>query len=43
MANHGGMVWRTGAALGEDNDEVYGTVLGIDPQEIERLRGEKVI
>lgn len=43
MANHGGTVWRTGTALGADNDEVYGSFLGLDAEEIRRLEAQKII
>jgi crotonobetainyl-CoA:carnitine CoA-transferase CaiB-like acyl-CoA transferase len=43
MANHGGTVWRTGAALGADNDEIYGSILGLDTEEIQRLKDQKII
>ncbi len=34
---------HTGRGLGEDNDFVYGEVLGLDEQEIDRLRRDKII
>jgi len=34
-----GQTWRAGAGLGEDNDFVFGELLGLAPEEIERLRG----
>jgi crotonobetainyl-CoA:carnitine CoA-transferase CaiB-like acyl-CoA transferase len=43
MANHGGTVWRTGAALGQDNNQVYENIVGLDPTEIERLQKIGVI
>jgi formyl-CoA transferase len=36
-------VWRTGPALGEDNDVVYGEWLGLDSDELTRLRNEGVV
>ena len=38
-----GAVWRTGPALGEDNDLVYGQWLGLDEQERRRLAADGVI
>ena len=38
-----GAVWRTGPALGEDNELVYGQWLGIDAQERARLAAEGVV
>ena len=38
-----GRVWRTGAALGADNDLVLHEWLGIPQREVEDLRGEGII
>jgi crotonobetainyl-CoA:carnitine CoA-transferase CaiB-like acyl-CoA transferase len=38
-----GAVWRTGPALGEDNDLVYGKWLGKSMEELDRLRSDGVI
>ena len=35
--------WRSGPLLGEDNDYVFGEVLGLDCDELERLKAEGVI
>ena len=35
-ANHGGKVWRTGAALGQDNEHVYRGYLGMSEVELDR-------
>ena len=43
LQNHGGMVWRTGPALGEDNDLVLREWLGMDDTELLELRKQKVI
>ncbi|MGV1047014.1 MAG: CaiB/BaiF CoA transferase family protein [Solirubrobacterales bacterium] len=43
LANHPGRIWRTGAGLGEDNDEALGRWLGLDAAVIEGLRGKGVI
>ena len=43
MANHGGRVWRSGPALGEDNELVYKQYLGMSEDEYEALRSAKVI
>lgn len=43
MVNDEGTVWRTGPALGQDNDLVYGEWLGLDQQERTRLADEGVI
>ncbi|MDQ1397032.1 MAG: hypothetical protein QOG64_2291 [Acidimicrobiaceae bacterium] len=43
MANHGGEVWRTGPALGEDNDLVYKEYMGISDDEITSLKAAKII
>jgi formyl-CoA transferase len=43
MTNHGGYVWRTGARLGEDNDYVYGDILGMSRSEIDALADDGVI
>jgi formyl-CoA transferase len=38
-----GQVWRTGAAHGQDNDDVFTEVLGMDAARIAALRGDGVI
>ena len=43
LQNHGGMVWRTGPALGEDNDLVLREWLGMDDTELLELCKHKVI
>lgn len=43
MMNHGGRVWRTGARLGEDNDYVYRDLLGLNDDDLDRLRDAKTI
>jgi crotonobetainyl-CoA:carnitine CoA-transferase CaiB-like acyl-CoA transferase len=43
MVNDGGAVWRTGPALGEDNDLVYGSWLGMDEAERAQLAEEGVV
>jgi crotonobetainyl-CoA:carnitine CoA-transferase CaiB-like acyl-CoA transferase len=43
FANHGGSVWRTGPALGEDNDHVYKTYLGMGDDELDKLRAAGVV
>jgi crotonobetainyl-CoA:carnitine CoA-transferase CaiB-like acyl-CoA transferase len=40
---HGGAVWRTGPALGQDNDLVLGEWLGLSAAEMSELRAEGVI
>lgn len=35
--------WRSGPLLGEDNDYVFGEILGLDGDELDRLRAEGVI
>lgn len=35
--------WRSGPLLGEDNDFVFGGILGLDPDELDRFRAEGVI
>lgn len=43
LRNHPGGVWRSGAALGTDNELVYKQWLGISNEEYDRLRNEQVI
>jgi len=43
LERHPGGVWRTGAALGEDNDDVLGRWLDMDAAAIDALRDELVI
>jgi formyl-CoA transferase len=38
-----GQVWRTGPTLGQDDDDVYMGVLGMEPGRLERLRRAGVI
>ena len=38
-----GSIRWTGPSLGEHNDEVYGTLLGLTDDEIEKLDDEKVL
>ncbi len=42
LANYGGIVWRTGPALGEDNELVFREWLGMTANELEELRKEGV-
>lgn len=43
MRENPGAVWRAGPDLGEDNEIVYGTWLGMSPEELEQLRAQGVI
>jgi formyl-CoA transferase len=43
LLNHAGHVWRTGPALGEDNDLVYQTYLGVTDERYARLRAAGTI
>jgi crotonobetainyl-CoA:carnitine CoA-transferase CaiB-like acyl-CoA transferase len=43
LRQHGGAVWRTGPALGEDNELVYADWLALPADEITRLRDARVI
>jgi crotonobetainyl-CoA:carnitine CoA-transferase CaiB-like acyl-CoA transferase len=43
LRKHSGAVWRTGPALGEDNELVYADWLALPPDEIVRLRDAHVI
>ncbi len=43
MTQHRGQVWRTGAALGEDNDVVFGEWLGLSREELADLRSGGVV
>lgn len=43
LSNHPGEVWRTGPGLGDDNDLVLGTWLGISDAEVEDLRLRGII
>ncbi|MCU1456058.1 MAG: putative Acyl-CoA transferase/carnitine dehydratase protein, partial [Actinomycetia bacterium] len=43
MENHSGHVWRTGAQLGEDNELVFKEVLGLDDDDLDRLRDKQII
>ena len=35
--------WRSGPLLGEDNDYVFGEILGLDEDDVARLRAARVI
>jgi formyl-CoA transferase len=43
LLNHPGHVWRTGPALGEDNDLVYRTYLGLTAERFAQLRANGTI
>jgi formyl-CoA transferase len=43
LLNHPGHVWRTGPALGEDNDLVYRTYLGLTAERYAQLRANGTI
>ncbi|HEX3511900.1 MAG TPA: CoA transferase [Solirubrobacteraceae bacterium] len=43
LSSHPGAVWRTGAALGEDNEDILVRWLQMDPTAIEALREANVI
>jgi crotonobetainyl-CoA:carnitine CoA-transferase CaiB-like acyl-CoA transferase len=43
LANHPGAVWRTGPALGEDNDVVFREYLGLEAAELDQLRSDGVV
>jgi crotonobetainyl-CoA:carnitine CoA-transferase CaiB-like acyl-CoA transferase len=43
LANHAGRVWRTGAALGEDNDNVLNRWLDMQQDAVEELRATGVV
>jgi formyl-CoA transferase len=43
LTNHPGTIWRTGPALGADNDLVYREYLGIAPDRYTRLRDNHII
>jgi len=43
LRNHPGTVWRTGPALGQDNDLVYQTYLNIPPDRYQQLRAAGTI
>jgi crotonobetainyl-CoA:carnitine CoA-transferase CaiB-like acyl-CoA transferase len=43
LLNHPGHVWRTGPALGEDNDLVYRTYLGLTAERYAQLRASGTI
>jgi formyl-CoA transferase len=43
LLNHPGHVWRTGPALGEDNDLIYRTYLGLTDERYARLRANGTI
>jgi crotonobetainyl-CoA:carnitine CoA-transferase CaiB-like acyl-CoA transferase len=43
LLNHPGHIWRTGPALGEDNDLVYRTYLGLTAERYAQLRANGTI
>ena len=43
LSNHGGSVWRTGPALGEDNELVYKKYIDMSDEEFDALREANVI
>lgn len=43
LANHGGTIWRTGPAMGTDNDLVYREYLGMKAGELHRLETEGIV
>jgi formyl-CoA transferase len=43
LANHPGAVWRTGTALGADNEHVLEGWLGLSAEDVETLRSAEVI
>jgi formyl-CoA transferase len=43
VRNHPGGIWRTGAALGADNEPVFRDLLGVSDEELARLAREGVI
>ena len=43
LANYPGKVWRTGAALGEDNDLVYRKYLGLSDSQYDSYRATGTI
>lgn len=43
FAHHKGSVWRAGPKLGEDNDLVYRTYLGMSDEEYNALRASEII
>lgn len=43
LTNNPGRVWRTGPALGEDNDLVLGQWLGLSHEQLEVLRDARVV
>lgn len=43
FSNHTGAVWRTGPALGEDNELVYKKYIGMSDEEYDALRDASVI
>lgn len=43
FTNHAGRVWRTGPALGEDNERVYKGYLGMTDDEFDHLLRSEVI
>jgi len=38
LHHHGGQIWRTGPALGQDNDLIYRTYLGLSDDRYQQLR-----
>jgi crotonobetainyl-CoA:carnitine CoA-transferase CaiB-like acyl-CoA transferase len=43
LLHHGGTIWRTGPNLGEDNNDVFSSVVGLTASEIQDLARQKVI
>jgi crotonobetainyl-CoA:carnitine CoA-transferase CaiB-like acyl-CoA transferase len=43
LTYHAGHVWRTGPTLGQDNEYVLGTLLGLSAEEIAGLKGRSVV
>jgi crotonobetainyl-CoA:carnitine CoA-transferase CaiB-like acyl-CoA transferase len=43
LTYHAGHVWRTGPTLGQDNEYVLGTLLGLSDEEIADLKGRSVV
>jgi formyl-CoA transferase len=43
LTQHSGRVWRSGPALGEDNEMVFGDLLGLTAEQISDLRSRGVV
>lgn len=43
LSNHGGAVWRTGPALGEDNELVFKNYVGMRDDEFDKLTAANII